>query len=184
MKSWTWPLVCAALLLLSLWGFWGEGTASKLLPEKEEPAVSARKVPSVPSSQETDVVSLVEIEEDKPVKRYDAALHVRAKPLRDPFHMEAIQKAKQPQAAEGKAAVKAPAAKKEAGASEAPSYASEPTLRGIMAFGSEKRAIIECQGQSMTVREGENAGPWKVSSIGEKTVTLAGASGVIELSTR
>ncbi len=180
MKSWTWPLVFAALLLLSLWGFWGEGTASKLLPEKEAPTVSTKKVPV----QETKDITIEEIGADKPVKRYDASLHVRAKPLQDPFHMEAIKKANQQKKEEVIEPSKIPAAKKAASAREMPSYASEPTLRGIMAFGSEKRAIIECQGQSMTVREGESAGPWKVSSIGEKTVTLAGASGVIELSTR
>ena len=180
MKSWTWPLVCAALLLLSLWGFWGEGTASKLLPEKEAPAVSTKKAP-VPKTEE---VTIEEIEGDKPVKRYDASLYVRAKPLQDPFHMDAIKEANQQKKEEVKETSKTPAKKKVAPAGETLSYASEPTLRGIMAFGSEKRAIIECQGQSMTVREGESAGPWKVSSIGEKTVTLAGASGVIELSTR
>ncbi len=180
MKSWTWPLVCAALLLLSLWGFWGEGTASKLLPEKEAATASTKKVPV----QETKDITIEEIGDDKPVKRYDASLYVRAKPLQDPFHMEAIKKANQQKKEEVIETSKASAKTKVAPARETPSYASEPTLRGIMAFGSEKRAIIECQGQSMTVREGESAGPWKVSSIGEKTVTLAGASGVIELSTR
>lgn len=180
MKSWTWPLLCAALLLLSLWGFWGEGTASKLLPEKEKATVSTKPAPV----EETGTVSIEEIEGDKPVKRYDASLHVRAKPLQDPFHMEAIKKANQQKKEEIKETPKASTRKKVAPAKETASYASEPTLRGIMAFGSEKRAIIECQGQSMTVREGESAGPWKVSSIGEKTVTLAGTSGVIELSTR
>ncbi len=181
MTSWTLPLVCAALLLLSFWGFWGEGTASKLLPEKEATTFSEKKTPAKETIEES--VSLEDIEEGKPVKRYDASLHVRAKPLQDPFHVEAIKKANQQKKAEGKESAKAPTAKKAAAKAE-PSYAAEPTLRGIMAFGSEKRAIIECQGQSMTVREGESAGPWKVSSIGEKTVTLAGASGVIELSTR
>ncbi len=176
MKSWTWPLLCAVLLLLSFWGFWGEGTASKLFPEKEKATVSIKPAPA----EEIETVSIEEIEGDKPIKRYDASLHVRTKPLQDPFHMEAIKKANQVKKEETKETPK----KKVAPAKEMPSYASEPTLRGIMAFGSEKRAIIECQGQSMTVREGESAGPWKVSSIGEKTVTLAGASGVIELSTR
>ncbi len=177
MKSWTWPLACAALLLLSLWGFWGEGTASKLLPEKAETVSSTKPKPVA----EKESVTLEDIDEEKPVKRYDATLHVRAKPLPDPFHLEAIQKAKQPKVVE--TTTKAPAQKKAAAAKETPAYASEPTLRGIMAFGSEKRAIIEYQGQSMTMREGESRGPWKVSSIGEKTVTLTGSSGVIELST-
>lgn len=177
MKSWTWPLVCAALLLLSLWGFWGEGTASKLLPEKEKTVSSAKSQVAT----EKGSASFEEIDENKPVKRYDATLHVRAKPLPDPFHMEAIQKAKQPKAVE--TTTKAPTVKKAATTKEAPIYAAEPTLRGVMAFGSEKRAIIEYQGQSMTMREGESRGPWKVSSIGEKTVTLTGSSGVIELST-
>lgn len=55
---------------------------------------------------------------------------------------------------------------------------------GVMSFGSEKRAVIEVHGVTYTVKEGEQAGLWNVSSIQGKTVTLAGASGVFTLSTR
>ena len=177
MNKWTGPLVAALLLFLSLWGLWGEGTASKLLPEKEaeKMAVSARR-----ASQVEDEVS---IEGDGPVKRYDASLHVRAKPVKDPFHMDAIKKEEKPKALPAKKDLAKATQSKKVTEKEA-SYSQEPRLRGVMAFGSEKRAVIECEGQSITVKEGESAGSWKVSSIGEKTVTLTGASGIVELSIR
>ncbi len=178
MKKWTIFLAAAVVLLLSLWGFWGEGTASKLFPEKEIGASQGAAQPSLDTKVEEPMG-----EEEGPVKRYDAALHVRAKPLKDPFHMEAIRKEEKPKVSATKSAPSAPAAKKQAGEKEI-SYPVSPLCRGIMAFGSEKRAIIEYRGESMTVKEGERAGPWKVSSIEEKKVTLTGASGTVELSTR
>ena len=118
----------------------------------------------------------------------DASSHIRGKPLADPFHMEAMTEKAMPVETAGVSLPSSASrtANSSAGsAKEKRSYASDvPRLMGVMSFGSEKRAVIEVHGVTYTVKEGEQAGLWNVSSIQGKTVTLAGASGVFTLSTR
>ena len=179
-KKWALPLGLAAVVLLILWGSLGVGTASKLFPEKPKamPSVSA---PAGASSSST-------LPQEESRRVYDASSYVRGKPLADPFHMEAMTEKEMPVETAG-ASLPAPATRKahsSAGAAkEKRMYASDvPRLMGVMSFGSETRAVIEVHGVTYTVKEGEQAGLWNVSSIQGKTVTLASASGVLTISTR
>lgn len=179
-KKWALPLGLALVVLLILWGSLGMGTASKLFPEKP------KAMPPVTASEGASSSSMLPPEESHRI--YDASSYIRGKPLADPFHMEAMMGKGMPV---GNAGVSLPAslphtANSSAGsAKEKRSHASDvPRLMGVMSFGSEKRAVIETHGVTYTVKEGEQAGLWSVSSIQGKTVTLAGASGVLTLSTR
>ena len=171
-KKWALPLGLALVALLILWGSLGMGTASKLFPEKP------KAMPSVTASEGASSSSMLPQEESRRV--YDASSYIRGKPLADPFHMEAMTEKTMPVETAG---VSLPSSA--GSAKEKRSYASDvPRLMGVMSFGSEKRAVIEVHGVTYTVKEGEQAGLWNVSSIQGKTVTLAGASGVFTLSTR
>ena len=184
-KKWALPLGLALVALLILWGSLGMGTASKLFPEKTKampPVTGADQTASEGASSS----SMLPQEESRRV--YDASSYIRGKPLADPFHMEAMtEKAMPVETAGVSLPSSAPCtANSSAGsAKEKRSYASDvPRLMGVMSFGSEKRAVIEVHGVTYTVKEGEQAGLWNVSSIQGKTVTLAGASGIFTLSTR
>lgn len=179
-KKWALPLGLAGVVLLILWGALGVGTASKLFPEKP------KELPSVTAPAGDSSFSALPQEESRRV--YDASSYVRGKPLADPFHMEAMTEKAIPVETAG-ASLPAVAPRKvnsSAGAAkENRPYASDvPRLMGVMSFGSEKRAVIEVHGVTYTVKEGEQAGLWNVSSIQGKTVTLASASGVLTISTR
>lgn len=179
-KKWALPLGLALVALLILWGSLGMGTASKLFPEKP------KAMPSVTASEGASSFSALSQEESRRV--YDASSYVRGKPLADPFHMEAMTEKEMPVETAGVSlpAVAPRMTHSSAGtAKENRSYASDvPHLMGVMSFGSEKRAVIEVHGVTYTVKEGEQAGLWNVSSIQGKTVTLASASGVLTISTR
>lgn len=179
-KKWALPLGLAGVVLLILWGALGVGTASKLFPEKP------KALPPVTAPAGDSSFSALSQEESRRV--YDASSYVRGKPLADPFHMEAMTEKEMPVETAG-ASLPASAprmAHSSAGAAkENRPYASDvPRLMGVMSFGSEKRAVIEVHGVTYTVKEGEQAGLWNVSSIQGKTVTLASASGVLTISTR
>ena len=55
--------------------------------------------------------------------------------------------------------------------------------KGILAYKGDRRAILEVNGSTNVVREGERAGIWTVSEIQEKTVVLSSASGTLFLGT-
>lgn len=178
-KKWALPLGLVLVALLILWGSLGMGTASKLFPEKP------KAMPSVSASEGASSSSMLPQEESRRV--YDASSHIRGKPLADPFHMEAMTETTMPVETAGVSLPSVPRTTNSSAGSvkEKRSYASDvPRLIGVMSFGSEKRAVIEVHGVTYTVKEGEQAGLWNVSSIQGKTVTLAGASGVLTLSTR
>lgn len=179
-KKWALPLGLASVVLLIFWGALGVGTASKLFPEKP------KAMPSVTASEGSSSFLALSQEESRRV--YDASSYVRGKPLADPFHMEAMtEKAIPVETAGTSLPAVAPrmAHSSAVAAKENRPYASDvPRLMGVMSFGSEKRAVIEVHGVTYTVKEGEQAGLWNVSSIQGKTVTLASASGVLTISTR
>lgn len=179
-KKWALPLGLASVVLLILWGALGVGTASKLFPEKP------KAMPSVTASEGASSSSALPQEESRRV--YDASSYVRGKPLADPFHIEAMTEKAIPVETAGASlpAVAPRMTHSSAGtAKENRPYASDvPRLMGVMSFGSEKRAVIEVHGVTYTVKEGEQAGLWNVSSIQGKTVILASASGVLTISTR
>lgn len=181
-RRWLWPSAGILVIFLTLWGWWGEGSASKLLPEPahSQTAVVAEEVRSISS------------EESATLRRYDASVHVRRKPLKDPFHGAAVtHKGKETNASasydadrKGKETSRDLQEIRKEKNQVAPSVDKMPHLQGVMSFGQKKRAVVEWNGSSYTVGEGEQVGLWTVSAINGKTVTLTAASGNVLLSTR
>lgn len=146
-----------AMLLLSLWGVFRGGTAAKLLPEAPPEAPPA----SVEPAQETGRI----------VRKYDANKYIRTKPLRDPFRLPGETGEKPPPAADGGA-----------GAEGSGGPAPVPVLQGILILGEDRRAMISDNGQTKTVRTGEQVGQWTVADITGKQVVLSGPGGQTVLS--
>lgn len=171
-RRWILPLGALAAVGLTLWGIYGVGTAGTLLPEKRAASSPVEVLP-----EEEDGLSL----------KYDAALHRRGKPLQDPFHAEALvpveKKKTLPPAVEGSTgapAAEAPGLKKK----ETSSASGIPVLKGVMAYGSQRRALLEIDGTSIVVKEGERAGPWDVSDIQDRKVTLVSGGNSLTLTVR
>lgn len=168
-----WAFAGGALILgLSLWGFWGGGTALSVFPEPQE------EIPEIQeeSGEEEDLSS--------PIRRYDATSHLRGKPLRDPFHAEGIagideeMRKEFPQNRKNSNTSAASAGKPEAGESML------PRLKGTLSFQGKRRAMLEWNGKVKTVSEGEHLGPWTISEIGENRAVLESASGTVTVTDR
>ena len=171
-RRWILPLGALAAVGLTLWGIYGVGTAGTLLPEKRAASSPVEVLP-----EEEDGLSL----------KYDAALHRRGRPLQDPFHAEAlvpVEKGRPPlpvvEGREEAPAGKAPGLKKK----ETSSASGLPVLKGVMAYGSQRRALLEMDGTSIVVKEGERAGPWDVSDIQDRKVTLVSGGHSLTLTIR
>jgi len=171
-RRWILPLGALAAVGLTLWGIYGVGTAGTLLPEKKAASSPVEVLP-----EEEDGLSL----------KYDAALHRRGKPLQDPFHADAlvpVEKEKTPppavEGSTGAPAAEVPGLKKK----ETSSASGLPILKGVMAYGSQRRALLEIDGTSIVVKEGERAGPWDVSDIQDKKVTLVSGGNSLTLTIR
>ncbi|WP_444210023.1 hypothetical protein [Dialister succinatiphilus] len=171
-RRWILPLGALAAVGLTLWGIYGVGTAGTLLPEKRAASSPVEVLPE---------------EEDGLSMKYDAALHRRGKPLQDPFHADAlvpVEKGRPPlpvvEGREEAPAGKAPGLKKK----ETSSASGLPVLKGVMAYGSQRRALLEIDGTSIVVKEGERAGPWDVSDIQDKKVTLVSGGNSLTLTIR
>ena len=171
-RRWILPLGALAAVGLTLWGIYGVGTAGTLLPEKKAASSPVEVLP-----EEEDGLSL----------KYDAALHRRGKPLQDPFHADAlvpVEKGRPPlpvvEGREEAPAGKAPGLKKK----ETSSASGLPVLKGVMAYGSQRRALLEMDGTSIVVKEGERAGPWDVSDIQDRKVTLVSGGNSLTLTVR
>lgn len=171
-RRWILPLGALAAVGLTLWGIYGVGTAGTLLPEKRAASSPVEVLP-----EEEDGLSL----------KYDAALHRRGKPLQDPFHADAlvpVEKGRPPlpvvEGREEAPAGKAPGLKKK----ETSSASGLPVLKGVMAYGSQRRALLEMDGTSIVVKEGERAGPWEVSDIQDRKVTLVSGGNSLTLTIR
>ena len=52
-----------------------------------------------------------------------------------------------------------------------------PVLQGILILGADRRAMVLTDGQTKTVKEGEQVGAWTVTGIAEKQVVLSGPAG-------
>ena len=171
-RRWILPLGALAAVGLTLWGIYGVGTAGTLLPEKRAASSPVEVLP-----EEEDGLSL----------KYDAALPRRGKPLQDPFHADAlvpVEKGRPPlpvvEGREEAPAGKAPGLKKK----ETSSASGLPVLKGVMAYGSQRRALLEIDGTSIVVKEGERAGPWDVSDIQDRKVTLVSGGNSLTLTIR
>lgn len=177
-KKWTLPVIGAGLALLSLWGWWGMGTASQLFPEKHEPPRAAARKTTVKQDAEAD-----DEMPGKAIRRYDASTHRRSYPLKDPFHADAAGQAEEQRKEEAvsvslpKAAPSPPATSRQERAAPA-----LPVLKGVMAFGEKRRALLDIGGTSYTASVGEQAGTWTVQHIGEKSVDLANGPNSLHLS--
>lgn len=151
-RLWTAGGLGLAMLLLSLWGVFRGGTAAELLPETppEAPDVTAEP------AQETGRI----------VRKYDANKYIRTKPLRDPFRLPA-EAGEKP----------APTAAGGTGMDDAESPPSVPVLQGVLILGEDRRAMIADNGETKTVRTGEQVGQWTVADITGKQVVLSGPGG-------
>jgi Tfp pilus assembly protein PilP len=118
-------------------------------------------------------------DEGRAVRKYDAALYLRAEKLSDPFAPHALSQT-----------VPMPAVPEAAGGFPAESSEGEPPdrsmdyptsatleLKGIVQFGADRRAILSEGQKQMSVKEGEKLGIWTITEIGEKAVVLDSAGG-------
>lgn len=169
-----WALAGGMLVLgLSLWGFFGGGTALSVFPEPQN------EIPEIQEEPDEEDLS-------SPIRRYDATSHLRGKPLRDPFHAEGIakideemkknlsqsrQKSESPSSSTGKT---------DTGAGES----TLPRLKGTLSFQGKRRAMLEWNGKVKTVSEGEHLGPWTISEIGENRAVLESDSGTVTVTER
>ena len=81
-----WAILFAGIAgILSVWGYWGGGTAAGLLPEKDKNI----EVSSA-SGEASDGFSEGRMDGGSR-KVYDAALHRREGPMKDPFHVAGIE---------------------------------------------------------------------------------------------
>lgn len=157
--------VGAAALLF--WGLFPWGRAADVVP-------GAVATPISISAEETPV------DDRSGTQKYAAGRAARSQPLRDPFRVNGPEIAADPKPVSVKSTGKSQETR---GGEAAPEAANgQPILRGTLILGEDKRAVIEWGRQVVTVREGEQVGPWQVTAITRKEVTLLGPSGETVLS--
>ena len=144
-----------ASVILMFWGILGTGNKNRISAQKEQKNVIENK---------KSLSSAGSYEEASSVKKYDAALYLRAKPLRDPFQAES-KYAKQPRK-DQKSGKQQPPRKTEK------EISAIPVLQGIISFNNVYLAMLEIEGKSLTVQRGDRVGEWTVSSIQKKSVDL------------
>ncbi len=139
-----------ASVILMFWGIFGTGNKNRISAQKEQKNVIENK---------KSLSSAGSYEEASSVKKYDAALYLRAKPLRDPFQagMDDVKKPEQNSS---------PVKQVPVGNTEKEIIA-KPVLQGIICFNDTYLA-------SFTVRRGDRMGEWVVTSIQKKSVELSG----------
>ena len=157
-RRWIVPVTGAVAAVLTVWGILGVGKASTVIPEEANS--------TTPDAVNESEMKLGEISGG--VKKYDAALYLRGKPLKDPFYAVRSYDSKR----ENEEAPQMPAAEGTTG-----TIHLAPVLQGVMEYGGNRRAMLAVNGESVTVRKGDRAGIWSVVSIGEKTVQLSSAAG-------
>ncbi len=146
-----------ASVILMFWGIFGTGNKNRISAKKEQKNVI---------KSEKSLSSAESREEESRAKKYDAALYLRAKPLRDPFQaaMDDVKKSERNLS---------PAKQVPAGNTEKEIIAM-PMLQGIICFNDTYLAMLEFHGESFTVRRGDRMGEWVVTSIQKKSVELSG----------
>ncbi len=164
-KVWMAAGAASFLLAFSLWGFFGGGRAAEIVPEPVPAAPGERGPEENPESPEGRL-------------RYDSGGYQRSRPLADPFQGGAVpaekssQERKENVPAGGKTQPEGAGRKTEAEAPE-----KEPVLKGVIAAGTRKRAIIQWDGASHIAGEGEKVGLWTVEAIQGEQAVLTGPSG-------
>lgn len=146
-----------ASVILMFWGIFGTGNRNRISAQKEQKNVI---------ENEKTLSSAESREEGSSAKKYDAALYLRAKPLRDPFQvgMDDVKKAERNSSPEKQVPI---------GKTEKEIIAM-PVLQGIICFNDTYLAMLEFHGESFTVRRGDRMGEWVVTSIQKKSVELSG----------
>ena len=144
-------------VILMFWGIFGTGNKNRISAQKEQKNVI---------ENEKSLASAESHEKESSGKKYDAALYLRAKPLRDPFQagMDDVKKPERNLS---------PAKQVPAGNTEKEIIAM-PVLQGIICFNDTYLAMLEFHGESFTVRRGDRMGEWVVTSIQKKSVELSG----------
>lgn len=156
-RRWIVPVTGAVAAVLTVWGILGVGKAATVIPEEANS--------TTPDAVNESEMKLGEISGG--VKKYDAALYLRGKPLKDPFYAVRSYDSKR----ENEEAPQMPVAEGTTGAIHL-----APVLQGVMEYGGNRRAMLAVNGESVTVQKGDRVGIWSVVSIGEKTVQLSSAA--------
>ena len=152
-RRWIVPVTGAVAAVLTVWGILGVGKASTVIPEEANS--------TTPDAVNESEMKLGEISGG--VKKYDAALYLRGKPLKDPFYAVRSYDSKR----ENEEAPQMPVAEGTTG-----TIHLAPVLQGVREYGGNRRAMLAVNGESVTVRKGDRVGIWSVVSIVEKTVQL------------
>lgn len=146
-----------ASVILMFWGIFGTRNKNRISAQKEQKNVI---------ENEKSLSSAGSREEESSAKKYDAALYLRAKPLRDPFQA-AMNDVKKPE--QNSSSIKqVPTGNTEK------EIIAKPVLQGIICFNNTYLAMMEFHGESFTVRRGDRMGEWIVTSIQKKSVELSG----------
>ena len=158
LRRWIIPAAGVLAAVLTMWGILGVGKASTVIPEE-----ASRITPAAVNESELKIEEI-----QGGVRKYDAALYLRGKPLKDPFHAVRSYDSKR----ENEEMVQIPTAERATVNTHV-----EPVLQGVMEYGGTRRAMLAVNGESITVRKGDQVGVWSVVSIEEKTVQLSSAAG-------
>lgn len=148
-RKWIVPVTGAVAAVLTVWGILGVGKASTVIPEEANG--------TTPAAVNESEMKFGKISGG--VKKYDAALYLRGKPLKDPFYAVRSYDSKR----ENEEAPQMPVAEGTTG-----TIHLAPVLQGVMEYGGNRRAMLAVNGESVTVRKGDRVGIWSVVSIGEK----------------
>lgn len=172
-----WVLSAAGItgLLLAVYGTFTEGEAVKPDHSSLPYTVAAASEMAEENTETGKEIRLV----------YDASIHARGKPMKDPFSygdgIEEKENLKDGGQSSGKDKEKLKDKKddkKKKQSSEKETIKEEtprlPVLKGIIKVGADRRAMIEYDGSVHLVKEGEQVSKWTVSSIGDKTAVLTG----------
>lgn len=158
-KIWLWTGIIAIVLLIIL-GMYGENLSLHETSKENEEVVQAY------DNLNQNVDNGEEIE-----KVYDSSIHLRSKPLKDPFHTEGIAKVK----AEMEKNMKSKKNSVEVNAKTLKNQKraeSVPILYGVASLGNSRNAILSYNNNSVNAKEGDSVGQWRVVNIGEKSVEI------------
>ncbi len=122
-RRWIVPVTGAVAAVLTVWGILGVGKASTVIPEEANS--------TTPDAVNESEMKLGEISGG--VKKYDAALYLRGKPLKDPFYAVRSYDSKR----ENEEAPQMPVAEGTTGAIHL-----APVLQGVMEYGGNRRATF------------------------------------------
>lgn len=122
-RKWIVPVTEAVAAVLTVWGILGVGKASTVIPEEANG--------TTPAAVNESEMKFGKISGG--VKKYDAALYLRGKPLKDPFYAVRSYDSKR----ENEEAPQMPVAEGTTG-----TIHLAPVLQGVMEYGGNRRAML------------------------------------------